>query len=91
MTGRRVDVLAGGLRPPARTYPQRGPDGASRGLRALASLSLARSVGKVAVMGRNMHGPNREILEAYYGADIGDHMPFRQIEHFLKTPPPFFA
>ena len=36
MTGRRVDVLAGGLRPPARTY-------ASRGLRAPASLSLARS------------------------------------------------
>ncbi|UEO00380.1 TIR domain-containing protein [Acidiferrobacter thiooxydans] len=31
ITGRRIDVLAGGLRPPARTY-------ASRGLRALASL-----------------------------------------------------
>jgi len=42
MTGRRVDVLAGGLRPPARTY-------ASRGLRALASLSLARSVYMVSV------------------------------------------
>ncbi len=39
ITGRRVDVLAGGLRPPARTY-------ASRGLRASASLSLARSAGK---------------------------------------------
>jgi hypothetical protein len=37
ITGRRIDVLAGGLRPPARTY-------ASRGLRALASLSMARSV-----------------------------------------------
>ncbi len=40
ITGRRVDVLAGGLRPPARTY-------ASRGLRASASLSLARSVRRV--------------------------------------------
>ena len=46
ITGRRIDiagrmagVLAGGLRPPARTY-------ASRGLRALASLSLARSDGR---------------------------------------------
>ncbi len=44
MTGRRIDiagrtagVLAGGLRPPARTY-------ASRGLLALASLSMARSM-----------------------------------------------
>ena len=36
ITGRRFVILAGGLRPPARTY-------ASRGLRALASLSLARS------------------------------------------------
>ena len=42
MTGRRIDVLAGGLRPPARTY-------ASRGLRALAALSLARSARGVAL------------------------------------------
>ena len=39
MTGRRIDVLAGGLRPPARTY-------ASRGLLALAALSMARSAGR---------------------------------------------
>ncbi len=29
-------------------------------------------------------GPRREILAAYYGADIGDHMPLRQIGHVLK-------
>ena len=37
IAGRTAGVLAGGLRPPARTY-------ASRGLLALAALSMARSI-----------------------------------------------
>ncbi len=51
MTGRRIDiagrtagVLAGGLRPPARTYAHCRPHGRSRGLLALAALSMARSM-----------------------------------------------
>lgn len=28
-------------------------------------------------------GRSREILAAYYGSDIGDHMPFETIEDFL--------
>ncbi len=55
ITGRRVDVLAGGLRQPARTY-------ASRGLRASASLSLARSVRKQPNQG---HKPPRHAARCH--------------------------
>lgn len=29
---------------------------------------------------------NGYIVEAYYGQDIGDHIPFERIENFLKEP-----
>ena len=31
-------------------------------------------------------GPDGTIIEAYYGKDIGDHMPFKTIEHALSQP-----
>ena len=31
-------------------------------------------------------GPDLTIERAYYGRDIGDHLPFSEIEQFLATP-----
>jgi thioredoxin-dependent peroxiredoxin len=32
-------------------------------------------------------GPNQEIVDVYYGKDIGDHMPFKRIDAFVAQRP----